>query len=80
VLEEGGELEARRREQARAWLWALVDERLGRAFRSHPAVARRLPALEADVQARKSTPSAAARELLAAFLEGAPDAEDPGRG
>jgi LAO/AO transport system kinase len=70
VLEEAGELEARRREQARAWLWALVDESLGRAFRTHPEVARRLPALERDVLARKSTPSAAARELLRVFLEG----------
>jgi LAO/AO transport system kinase len=70
VLEACGDLEARRRNQARAWLWALVDESLGAAFRSHPEVARRLPALERDVQSRKSTPAAAARELLGAFLAG----------
>lgn len=70
VLEASGDLAARRRAQTRAWLWALVDESLGAAFRNHPEVARRLPALERDVQSRKSTPSAAARELLGAFLEG----------
>jgi hypothetical protein len=47
-----------------------VEEGLGRAFRSHPEVARRIEAVEADVLSRKSTPAAAARELLRAFLGG----------
>jgi LAO/AO transport system kinase len=68
ALQASGELEARRREQARAWLWSLVDEGLRRAFRSHPAVARAIPVLEAEVAARKATPAAAARSLLEAFL------------
>jgi LAO/AO transport system kinase len=67
ALDASGELEARRREQARAWMWSLVEEGLERAFRAHPAVARAIPALEAEVQDRKSTPAAAARALLAAF-------------
>jgi LAO/AO transport system kinase len=62
-----GELEARRRAQSLAWLWSLVDEGLRRAFRAHPAVARAIPALEAEVEARKATPAAAARALLDAF-------------
>jgi LAO/AO transport system kinase len=67
ALEERGALEQRRRAQARHWMWSLVEEGLARAFRSHPAVASRIAALEADVEAQKTTPGAAARELLEAF-------------
>jgi len=62
-----GELERRRRSQAREWLWALVDERLRAAFREHPEVASRIGALEAEVEAQQTTPAAAARALLQAF-------------
>ena len=67
ALEASGERQARRREQARAWMWSLVDEGLRRAFRSHPAVAERIPALENDVQELRTTPARAARALLDAF-------------
>jgi LAO/AO transport system kinase len=67
ALETSGELAARRREQARAWMWSLVGEGLERAFRAHPAVAREIPRLEAEVEERKTTPAAAARALLSAF-------------
>jgi LAO/AO transport system kinase len=70
ALEASGELEARRRHQAREWLWSLVDEGLDAAFRGHPEVARRIPGLEADVEARRVTPAAAARALLEAFEKG----------
>jgi LAO/AO transport system kinase len=69
ALEAAGELETRRRAQAKAWLWSLVDEGLAAAFRSHPEVARRIPGLERDVESRKTTPAAAARTLLATFRE-----------
>ena len=68
ALEASGELEARRRQQAKAWLAALLEEGLLAAFRTHPEVSRRLAELEADVEARKTTPAAAARALLDAFL------------
>ena len=67
ALGASGELEARRRSQALAWLWSLVDEQLRRDFRAHPAVTRAIPALEAEVAARECTPAAAARALLEAF-------------
>ena len=67
ALQASGELETRRRAQARQWLWSLLGEGLQAAFRRHPAVARRLPELEAEVEARKTTPAAAARALLGAF-------------
>ena len=70
ALRASGEAEARRREQTRAWMWSLVDEGLRRAFRAHPAVAARIPALEADVQALRTTPARAARALLDAFRSG----------
>jgi LAO/AO transport system kinase len=67
ALEASGDRQARRREQALAWMWALVDEGLAAAFRENPGVSERLPALEAEVQALERTPSAAARLLLATF-------------
>ncbi len=67
--EASGERQARRREQARAWMWTLVEEGLHQAFRGHPGVAGRIPALERDVEALKTTPAAAARQLLDAFRE-----------
>jgi LAO/AO transport system kinase len=69
ALEAAGELDARRAEQAKAWLWSLVEESLQRSFRSQPAVARAIPRLEAEVAARKTTPGAAARALLDAFRD-----------
>jgi len=62
-----GALERRRRRQARAWMWSLVEDALRSAFRTHPAVLERLEALEADVEDLKTTPAAAARELMARF-------------
>jgi LAO/AO transport system kinase len=67
ALAAAGELERRRRGQAREWMWALVGEGLHQAFRSHPAVAARIAGLEADVEAQKTTPAAAARALFEAF-------------
>jgi LAO/AO transport system kinase len=68
VLEKSGELERRRRSQAREWMWSLVDEGLQQALREHSAVGAALPQLEARVEAQELTPAAAAREILGAFL------------
>ena len=67
ALEASGELEARRRAQARAWVWSLLEEGLREAFRSHPAVAARIEAVEREVEALTTTPAAAARALLEVF-------------
>jgi len=64
-----GELQARRREQARAWMWNLVEEGLGSSFRSHPAVKQRIASMEREVEELERTPAAAARALLDLFLE-----------
>jgi GTPase len=67
ALAAAGELERRRRSQARDWMRALVQEGLLQRFRAHPEVARRIAELEAAVESLETTPAAAARELLAAF-------------
>lgn len=67
---ESGELEARRRRQARNWMWSLVDDGLKNAFRADPRVSREIPRLEAAVEAKETTPGAAARQLLSHFLRG----------
>jgi LAO/AO transport system kinase len=69
ALGASGEAQRRRREQARAWMWSLLDEGLRRAFRSHPGVAGRIEALEREVESLRTTPAHAARSLLAVFLE-----------
>jgi LAO/AO transport system kinase len=67
LFERSGELAALRSSQQRSWMWSLIAERLETAFRAHPEVSRRLPQVEADVAAGKTTASAAADDLLAAF-------------
>ena len=67
ALQATGELAAKRRGQALAWMWSLVEEGLRETFRSHAAVSRLIPRLEGEVEDQKSTPAAAARALLAAF-------------
>ncbi len=69
ALTASGELETRRRYQARARMWSLVDEGLRAAFRSHPVVSSAIEALEREVEAQKASPAAAARRLLSTFLE-----------
>jgi LAO/AO transport system kinase len=67
VLEASGERQARRRAQAREWMWNLVREGLARDFAANPDVAGLLPTLEKEVEAQETTPAAAARALLATF-------------
>jgi LAO/AO transport system kinase len=67
ALEASGEFQQRRREQARAWLWSLLEEGLLASFRSHPAVAEAVAGIEHDVESLKTTPTAGARALLQRF-------------
>jgi LAO/AO transport system kinase len=62
-----GAFGARRSEQKRRWMWAMIEERLLHAFRSHPAVAAHLPRLEAEVRDGAVPPTRAATELLELF-------------
>jgi len=64
---ETGAFEARRREQAREWLHALIDEQLRAWFYNSPAVGEQLAAVEAAVMDGELTATAAARQLLVAL-------------
>ncbi len=66
ALSASGELEARRREQQRAWFWSMIDEGLKRWFLGRDDVKRMLPKMEQAVASATLTPTEAARRLLAA--------------
>jgi len=70
ALESSGERQARRKEQARQWMWGLVEEGLRDAFRAHPEVSSQIADLERAVQELEISPAAAARALLEAFHPG----------
>jgi LAO/AO transport system kinase len=64
ALEAGGELAHKRRAQARTWMWQLIEVALRHRFRDHAAVRGELPALEQAVEDGRTTPAAAAAQLL----------------
>ena len=64
TMQRSGEFEARRRHQARAWMWELIDQGLRARFASHARVQHDLPGLQAAVEAGQTTPSAAVMRLL----------------
>ena len=51
-------------------MWGEIEEGLAERFRDDPAVRTALSGLEKKVADGKLTPTAAAQELLARFLEG----------
>jgi len=65
--EASGAWEARRREQALAWMWERIQAGLRQAFTAHPAVHARLDAATAAVREGRTPASTAARQLLVAF-------------
>ncbi len=69
ALEPDGEIAGRRSEQARQWLWQEVQEGLMAALQADPSVEAAAAKLEAKVVAGKLPATAAAQELLKAFLE-----------
>ncbi|MDR2924547.1 MAG: methylmalonyl Co-A mutase-associated GTPase MeaB [Azoarcus sp.] len=69
TMTASGEFAARRKHQAAAWMWELIDASLRHRFREHPQVRARLPEFVAAVEDGRASPSAAARELLG-FLNG----------
>ncbi len=59
-----GEFEAKRRRQALAWMWTLIEAGLASRFKSHPAVRAALPELSVAVESGTIAPAAAANRLL----------------
>lgn len=64
TLAAHGELAAKRRRQALAWTWHLIDSGLRARFRGDPRVSADLPAVLARVGEGTLTPTAAASQLL----------------
>jgi len=64
TLTASGDLAARRRHQAQAWMWQLIDSGLRQHFREHPGVQRALPELSRAVEEGQTTPTTAAHRLL----------------
>lgn len=64
TLTPTGEFEAKRKQQAQAWMWELIDQGLRARFRGHPMVRQDLPQLSGAVEAGETTPSIAALRLL----------------
>jgi GTPase len=73
-LRAGGGLDRLRAEQAVAWMWAEMRERLVESLRRDDRVAKRLAEVEGDVRAGRVSPTTAAHELLTAH--GVDDAEE----
>ena len=59
-----GKFDARRKQQAGAWMWDRIDAGLKNAFRSNEAVQALLPSLAAQVNQGTMAASVAARRLL----------------
>lgn len=64
AMSSAGEFDAKRRHQASAWMWDMIETGLQQRFRAHPVVQRELPALTSEVENGTITPAAAARQLL----------------
>ncbi len=64
AMTASGEFAAKRRHQALAWMWELIDQGLRHRFRGHPQVRHALPQLSGAVEAGVTTPAAAAGRLL----------------
>lgn len=59
-----GEFQARRQRQAVEWMRDMLHDRLMAALHANPAVAARLPGLEADVRGGRLLPTLAVAEVL----------------
>ncbi len=67
VFTNNGELQRKRREQMRRWMWSMVDDRVLRAVREHPAVAAQAGQLQEDVLEGRLTATLGAEAILRAF-------------
>ena len=64
TMEASGEFAAKRRHQAQAWMWQMIESGLHQRFRENPAIKRELPVLSAAVEQGTMTPAVAAKKLL----------------
>ena len=74
ALTEPGELDRRRAEQARDWMWSEISGSLLDRLRADEATEKLADELEVEVLAGRIPPTAAADRVLAAFLTARPEA------
>lgn len=68
-MTQAGEIAAKRRHQALAWTWSLIESGLHARFRDHPLVRGALPELLRAVEQGVITPTVAANRLLGYFQQ-----------
>jgi LAO/AO transport system kinase len=68
IMQEKGELERKRHEQSRLWMWALVKEGMEEWFYKNAQVVNLLPLIEKEVVSGKITATSGAAQILS-FLE-----------
>mgnify|MGYP003392966863 CR=1 FL=1 len=64
IMNESGELEKKRSEQAVSWMWKEIKETLVSRFLNQPGMESKIQAMETDVEAGKKPATQAAMELL----------------
>ena len=67
VMEEAGEIQARRARQQVDWMWSMVNDQLLSRLQSSEAVRQIADRVQDDVRTAKTTASLAAAEILKAF-------------
>ncbi len=67
VLAATGELQEKRRRQQLNWMWAMVEDRLLTALKTHPEVVRLLPDMKEQVVEGELTATLAAERILQTF-------------
>ncbi|MBK8524047.1 MAG: methylmalonyl Co-A mutase-associated GTPase MeaB [Betaproteobacteria bacterium] len=65
ALKPTGEFEQKRKHQALAWMWQMIETGLHQQFKDHPEVQASLARLSTSVENGLTTPAAAAHALLA---------------
>ncbi len=65
ALTPTGEFEQKRKHQALAWMWQMIESGLHQQFKDHPGVQASLSRLSTSVENGLTTPAAAAHALLA---------------
>ncbi len=64
TMNTSGEFAAKRRHQAQAWMWQMIESGLHQRFRDNSAIKRELPVLSEAVEQGTMTPAVAANKLL----------------
>jgi LAO/AO transport system kinase len=64
TMQAAGEFDNKRKHQALAWMWDMIETGLHQQFRDHPAIKRELAGVADGVSHARITPAAGAHQLL----------------